>query len=410
MTPPHQQEASGHLHRRPPVWALATLVVGVVAVVVLVVPQLVRPPLSNGELDREQVVGKDRIQLRNDRFKLQDDLRAALLQGLGGLAVLLGVYVAAGQLRLGRDQLQGTLQGTREQLELARQGQITERFTRAIDQLGDSHGQLEVVLGGIYALERIARDSPSDRPVIGEVLTAYVRSHASWLRPHPGQPAEHKLISEVLELQFRAPDVHAALTVLDRGGFAQAARLDLRAVDLRRANLDRADLHRAILDGAYLQEAQLRHADLQGASFDGADLAGATLERGNLAGAIFTHANLEGALFEGANLKEAVLSFSGMRHAIFRGGNLQGADLQGADLQGANLQEANLQGADLRANLQGADLQGADLQGADLRGATLHEADLDDVRMQDATFYTTTIWPTGFNREASGAHFSEETD
>jgi hypothetical protein len=36
----------------------------------------------------------------------------------------------------------------------------------------------DVTVGGIYALERIARDSPDDRAAIGEVLTAYVRGHA----------------------------------------------------------------------------------------------------------------------------------------------------------------------------------------------------------------------------------------
>ena len=61
---------------------------------------------------------------------------------------------------------------------LNRAGQITERFTRAIDQLG--HPELDVRLGGIYALERIARDSQDDHPQVVEVLTAYVREHARW--------------------------------------------------------------------------------------------------------------------------------------------------------------------------------------------------------------------------------------
>src|SRR4051812_24926990 len=45
---------------------------------------------------------------------------------------------------------------------LNRAGQLTERFTRAIDQLGST--SLDVRLGGIYALERIARDSADDHP------------------------------------------------------------------------------------------------------------------------------------------------------------------------------------------------------------------------------------------------------
>ena len=50
---------------------------------------------------------------------------------------------------------------TWRQIQVSREGQITERFTRAIDQLGSAHP--EVRLGGIYALERTAKDSPANR-------------------------------------------------------------------------------------------------------------------------------------------------------------------------------------------------------------------------------------------------------
>lgn len=41
--------------------------------------------------------------------------------------------------------------------ELSEQGQVTDRYTKAIEQLGSD--KLNIRLGGIYALERIARDS-----------------------------------------------------------------------------------------------------------------------------------------------------------------------------------------------------------------------------------------------------------
>jgi hypothetical protein len=65
-------------------------------------------------------------------------------------------------------------------------GRVTERLTRAIDQLG--HQNLDVRLGCIYALERIAVDSERDRSTIAEVLTAFVRGHAPWPPSQPGQP------------------------------------------------------------------------------------------------------------------------------------------------------------------------------------------------------------------------------
>jgi Pentapeptide repeats (8 copies) len=296
----------------------------VLLVVVLVGPRLLYPPLTDRELDRQGVTGgKDRIELKREQGQLQNDARTTLLQALAGGALLLGAYFTWRQVQTGR-----------QQVHLAEQGQITERFTRAIDQLGSDH--LDVRLGGIYALERIARDSPGDRATIGEVLTAYVRGHAPWPPRLPDQPPVDAAIDAVTFLRLRAPDVQAALTVLGRGRFADpdpdAPPLDLADTDLRRAYLRGADLRRA----------RLYAADLRRAHFEDVDLGGAALTR--------------------AHLQETHL----------RGANLRDASLYGADLRDADLTGASLAGADLRhANLQGTKLDGADLRGARLEGTGL---------------------------------------
>ncbi|MGP3980411.1 hypothetical protein [Streptomyces sp. KR80] len=52
---------------------------------------------------------------------------------------------------------------------LTREGQITDRYTAAVDNLGnDSQG---VRMGGIYALQRIMQDSPRDQPSVVDVLS-----------------------------------------------------------------------------------------------------------------------------------------------------------------------------------------------------------------------------------------------
>ncbi len=85
-----------------------------------------------------------------DRAEEYGRVRTALL------AVLAGALAAIGAIYTART------------FSLNRQGQITERFTRAVDQLGNE--KLDVRLGGIYALERIARDSEDDHPQVMEVL------------------------------------------------------------------------------------------------------------------------------------------------------------------------------------------------------------------------------------------------
>jgi hypothetical protein len=302
--------------------------------VVLVGPRLLYPPLTDRELDRQGVTGgRDRIELKREQGQLQNDARATLLQALAGGALLLGAFFTWRQVQTGR-----------QQVHLAEQGQITERFTRAIDQLGSQH--LDVRLGGIYALERIARDSPGDRSTIGEVLTAYIRGHAPWPPRLDGQPPAEATMEEVTFLRLRAPDVQAALTVLGRGRFAapdpEAPQLDLSDTDLRRSYLRKGDLRRA----------RLFSADLRRASFYDTDLRGATLTRANLQEAQLPDANLQDANLQDATLHDA---------------DLRDADLTGASLQGADLRHANLQGT----KLDGADLRGARLDGADLPGRGL---------------------------------------
>ena len=167
-----------------------------------------------------------------------------------------------------------------KQATVAEQGHITERFTRAIDQLGSE--ELEVRLGAIYALERIAQDSPRDHWPIMETLTAYVRTRAS--RPPGLDPIELKPVTT---------DIQAVLTVLGRRRVEHEPghqRLDLTLSDLGGATLARGNLNRAKLTLANLVHANLESADLESAAFRGANLKGADLEGANLKGA-----NLKGA-------------------------------------------------------------------------------------------------------------------
>jgi hypothetical protein len=92
---------------------------------------------------------------------------------------------------------------------------ITERFTRAVDQLG--RAEVDVRIGGIYALERLTKDSPGDRAAITKVLTAFVRGRAFWPASPPDGapvPSDNEWPVEVQALHLRAPDVQAAMVVL----------------------------------------------------------------------------------------------------------------------------------------------------------------------------------------------------
>jgi hypothetical protein len=65
---------------------------------------------------------------------------------------------------------------TARNYSLSREGQVTDRFTKAIEQLGSK--ELDIRIGGIYALGRIARDSAGDHPTVVQVLSTFVREHS----------------------------------------------------------------------------------------------------------------------------------------------------------------------------------------------------------------------------------------
>lgn len=215
------------------------------------------------------------------------------------------------------------LENTQEELRLTREGQITERFTRAIDQLGND--SLEIKLGGIYALERIARASEEDHWPIMEILTAYVRQHAPWAQEEEKAEENSNEESMPAEVQSPDPDIQAIMTVLRRRTrtFGHGEPEPLNLVE---TNLTGVDISEANLTGAYLWGADLRSAELSGANLAGAKLLGVSLlRRADLLGA-----NLTGANLTGADLSEVNLSEMNLWGVILSGANLSGANLAGA--------------------------------------------------------------------------------
>ncbi|MBB3603805.1 hypothetical protein FHT40_003466 [Mycolicibacterium sp. BK556] len=207
-----------------------------------------------------------------------------------------------------------SLRSTEQQYTLSERGQVTDRFTKAVEQLGSD--KLDIRLGGIYSLEGLAGDSNADRGVIFEVLSAYVRTHAG--------PVDTCTASSTPTV-----DVDAALTVIGRRDqrAGQPERIDLRSTCLANVILTGKNFDGVLLDASSLVKAWLPAVSLTNAS----------LQRANLNAAKFTDADLAGANLSMTNLHSARLD-----HAELTGANLYAADLSYANLVGANLAGANL--------------------------------------------------------------------
>lgn len=171
-----------------------------------------------------------------------------------------------------------TLAAAERTAYFAAQAGETQRYAGAMALL--SSEQMEVRLGGTYALERLARESKRDHGPIMEVLAATLRNRARWVE---GETAAPRLEA----------DLQAMATVIGRrhAPFDPAhSRIDLHGTSLARAYLPGANL-----GGAFLYE-----TNLSGAILQGADLRGARLWKTDLSGAILEDAHLEGADLTGA--------------------------------------------------------------------------------------------------------------
>jgi uncharacterized protein YjbI with pentapeptide repeats len=335
----------------------------------------------------------------------------ALAAGIAGFGALL--YTARNfalqrrTLALAQEGQRRAEESQRRTLELAEQGQVTDRYTKAIEQLGSE--KLDIRIGGIYALERVARDSERDYSTIMEVLTTFIREHS---------PIEEASANASVEQQSVHADIQAALSVIRRREprgkdgeirfpktYLVRANLtgahltgsDLARADLRNADLEGADLTGALLIGARLNGADLTGARLNGANLDGADLTGAKLCFANLTGARLRTAKLAGADLTRATLVNAFMPGANLTGAFLTSADLTDSTLMGADLSNTHLVSANLTNARLvRASLTRAELNSATLTGATFESADLTLAHLNPVDIPSAGL------PRGWRQRSDG--------
>jgi uncharacterized protein YjbI with pentapeptide repeats len=267
----------------------------------------------------------------------QNEFRKTFIQVVGGVFAVVALYL------------------TWRRVRVTEQGHITDRYTKAIEQLGaltaDGRPNIEVRLGAIYALERIAIDSRRDHWTIMEVLTAYVRQNAP--APTETNPREDFAKGPSTEVQ-------AILTVLGRrlrGGWREREGrwLDLGESDLRGAYLYGAHFSGAHFElahvggakfySAHLQDAWFSSAHVEGATFLGAHLERASFSNAHVSSAMFYRAHGEGASFIEAHAEGAMFIDSHLGNASFYKAYLNDASFRRAHVAGAGFERAHVSGA-----------------------------------------------------------------
>ncbi|WP_371785538.1 pentapeptide repeat-containing protein [Streptosporangium subroseum] len=253
-----------------------------------------------------------------------DAIRGRVLAVATGLVALVAVYYTARNAATARRTLELSEQNYRSTVEmsdrtyrLSEQGHVTDRYTKAIEQLGSE--KLDIRLGGIYALERIAHDSARDHPTIIEVLAAFVREHSH--DPDASATARHIVDRNGKNARPKIrTDIQAALTAIGR----------------RTTSHDQSD--RGI---------NLSDADLTGAEFRGANLAGADLSYSNFTGTFFYSSDFAQAFFIKSNFTNAIIRSSNVTGANFASANFTSAELTGLDFTNAIIGNAIFTNAEI---------------------------------------------------------------
>lgn len=256
--------------------------------------------------------------------ELENMFRTTLTQIAGGFVLFAGAYFAWKRVA-----------ATERNIEVLEEGQITERFTRAIEHIGS--GKTEIRLGGIYALERIAKDSGKDHWTIMEILTAYLRENS------PREDDDETGVDDYLPIEIRA-----ILEIIHWRNFTYED--DNKVLDFSGSKLQYANFEGTMLRNAYFVDSNVWMG-----KFSGANLKGSSYLFSNLNYANFSQSNLSETIFVNATLVNATLKGTVASDAQFAEADFTNAKCQMIDLKGTVLTDAKMDGTDFRE----ADFRGA---------------------------------------------------
>jgi uncharacterized protein YjbI with pentapeptide repeats len=335
-----------------------------------------------------------------ERVQALQDARQSVLWTIGGFIAVVGLLFTKR-----RDDI------ARANHDLDRDANLTDRYTEAVAQLGSD--AMAVRLGGLYALERIARDSERDRETIVDVLTAWLRARTDGGQPEPITSPETE----------RAPtDVRAAVVVVGKLSVLlpkpvldlSSARLSgsqLHSVRANTVNLDDAVLTRTYIwrsafKWVHMFQADLRHAQISDTTIEylvltKANATAATIDLDTTQPVLAHELNARNSMWMSKTpvvfwARGSVFASAHMDAILREDGSISRMDLSGSELDAADFSEAVLDGIGLRrSTLTEADFTSArlvplvDEDGAVVRdagGAPLCPADLRDVDAEGARF------------------------
>ncbi len=221
----------------------------------------------------------------------------------------------------------------RRQIETQEKGQVTDRFTKAIEGLGadkvifkdgEQHTapNIEVRVGAILALEKIAFETPTEREHTLETLSVYVRENISVKVATPDIDASEGYLEEYDRWKLPRSDVRAAMRSLSQLAKIEGLKdshVDLRTSSFKNLALSSLDCSVFDLRMCDFTDALITDCDLSDASFVGSYFSNTTISNSNLNRANFSdiafgettsfkQSSLKGTLFQNCDLSQTSLT------------------------------------------------------------------------------------------------------
>jgi len=282
-----------------------------------------------------------------------------------------------------------------KQADIAEQGLITDRINKAVEQLGaektikdGDHEKtvpnLEVRLGAIYALERIAQDSLRDHIPVMEILCAYVRINAP---SSERKRSPHEVFRELSEDTEFGKGMHPE-EVYKHSYYVKANPFGWDPTELNSNNLKnwamwlpspRGDIQAALAVIGRRPRKNITHEKRQGYLLD---LSRCNLQKafilGHFKGCDFTETLFDGATLLGEfnRIKASYTSWQAAeaRKIVAYKSDLFGANLNLAYFGHSKLRHSNFKHATMvKTNFNAADVRFCDWFEAEISGVFFYE-------------------------------------
>ena len=210
-------------------------------------------------------------------INLENELRKTVLQIIGGLFLLTGVFFSWNQYAQTKER------------------DLSEKLNKIVALMGSDEEYVQI--GAVYSLKQVSSNHKNGNTIIVDILASYIREHAQWSNS----------------------------ALLARGNELTRAALQVISHTLNKNSNILFDISNCDFRGIDLKSIFLKNGTILESHFESSDLKGAVFQHTILTGSSFNSANLENASFAGSDLRYVSFNDATLKNVDFSGANLSGA-------------------------------------------------------------------------------------